>query len=208
MSTRDLKQWAWEKKSELVVVLVFGALAILNLCLVLWTSRKIDAMTTILMCIAMSPLLLPLSAKYLEEFSVGINGFKGKSRQTSLPADEVKRREKAPTAATPLAESAVIPDFNQWPEEARKVLGTLWKNQREIFPKMDQRFGFKVERPSMIQPSYINGIHWLLQYALIIFDDRGFSFLSDAGIDYCQKHTAEIDKQSDLYSGFKHYFGP
>lgn len=107
--------------------------------------------------------------------------------------------------------------FNEFPEEqvpanefpkltppARKVLGTLWKYQVELFGPQDiRRWGFVVSPKSPDFHPFTLGALELMQKQLVLFGPNGFLFLTNAGIDFCTKWNDSVAAQKELYSNFK-----
>jgi len=100
---------------------------------------------------------------------------------------------------------AGLPDFKEWPQQARKIFRTLWKHQQELFANRDdQRFGFRVEQTSPEFGAFLTGLFWLRDNYLVVVDSRGFCFLSDVGLSLCKTHSTAINQENDFYSEFGH----
>ena len=134
--------------------------------------------------------------------------------RSALPALNVKQLEggskvlaiesqAAANAAAPELAPAAPPAFAAFLPQTRKVLKTLWMFQQKQFPNdTTKRWGFGVSLGSPDYMAYSNGLLELLKHSLAAVDARGFCFLSDAGIAYCQQHNADIAAETEFYGTF------
>ncbi len=134
--------------------------------------------------------------------------------RATLPAQNVKQLEggtkalaigsqAAAAAAAPDGAPADPPAFAALRSQTRKVLKTLWLFQQKQFPNdTTKRWGFGVALGSPDYMAYSTGLLEAIKNGLAAVDARGFCFLSDAGIAYCQQRHADISAEPEFYGAF------
>ncbi len=134
--------------------------------------------------------------------------------QAALPVQNVKKLEgesktlameskAAPDAAAPEVAQTGSPSFADLSPQTRKVLKTLWMFQQKQFPNdTTKRWGFGVSLGAPDYLYYSTGVREALKYRLVAIDPRGFAFLTDAGIAYCQQHDAALAAEPEFYGTF------
>lgn len=187
----------WEIFCWLIVPIVFGYFCFLSI------TKKFDVskLQIFLAAIALSPWMLKLLARYMSEFNIGLKGVSGKTREGVRNKDELEGRkliefvnEKAPKTES---------EFGKLLPQTKKVLRTLWKYQVEQFGPDDiRRWGFAVSAAAPDYNDFGLGVLELLRQQLAATDSRGLVFLTNAGVDFCKKHNAEIVSYPDNYSHF------
>jgi len=168
------------------------------------TGHDATWMQFFLAILAFSPWLLRIFARYLAEFSIGPTGVSGKIRQSVINKAELATRGFAMAANEAPAEPKPSDEFLALTSPARKVLGTLWKYQVELFGDKDiRRWGFVVDPKSPDFHPFNFGALELMQKQLVLFGPNGFLFLTNTGIDFCNKWNESVAAQKELYSNFK-----
>lgn len=88
--------------------------------------------------------------------------------------------------------------FGELTPGSRKLLKTLWKFQCEHFPDdRAKRWGFK----SDALPISMSALSLRIE-GLITMDDRGFWFLTDKGIAFCEANAHLLHMETEFYSNF------
>lgn len=154
--------------------------------------------------LALSPWLLRIFARYLEEFNISPSGVSGKVRQSVINRAELV--SPGPTSAVNEVPRAQGPadKFLALTPPAKKVLGTLWKYQVELFGDKDiRRWGFVVGPNSPDFHPFNLGALELMQQQLALFGPNGFLFLTNQGIEFCSQWNSSVVAQKELYSNFK-----
>jgi len=188
----------WEVVCWLIVPVVFGYLCYGSI------AKKFDVsvLQICLAAIALSPWILRLLPRYLSEFDIGLKGVSGKTKQGTVNKDEIEGKKLVFLTEERIvgtAESA----FGKLLPQPKKVVRTLWKYQVEQFGPHDiRRWGFAVGTGAHDYHDFSLGVLELMRMHLVAFDSRGFVFLTDAGVEFCEKHNAEIVKYPDYYSSF------
>jgi hypothetical protein len=191
-----IRRWFIEGSPWIVVPVAYGYLA--------WRSVFLhQAITVMEFCVvsaALSPWLLSLATRYLSEFNIGPKGVSGKTREMVRDSAEIDRSQPQDLAnIRPPAAS----EFGKLIVEAKKVLRTLWKFQTEHFgANYDKRWGFGVGPGAPDYSSFLLGVSDLVKRHFVYVDSRGFVFLTNLGIEFCQEHTEEINNYPDYYSRF------
>ncbi|MAS92065.1 MAG: hypothetical protein CMO55_02620 [Verrucomicrobiales bacterium] len=86
--------------------------------------------------------------------------------------------------------------------DAKKVLRTLWKYQTEMFPDYSARWGFGV---GIGAPDYRNfqlGVDELRKFELASVDQKGFCYLTQRGIQFCEGNRDAIEVGGETYDDF------
>ena len=193
-------------KHKLGIAIPFGILTLINL----FCPHKVDWMTFVLAFLAASPWLLPLFAANFDEFAISLQGISGKTRRGTATAAEVEAASPPPPRALAIA-PAVAPEAapNQPPAftsllpQTRKVLKTLWKFQQQQFPNDNsKRWGFTVGIRAPDYMAYSLGLLEAIRFGFVAVDARGFSFLTDVGLAYCQQQDPAIAAETEFYGTF------
>jgi hypothetical protein len=210
------------------IPIVFGGLAILHL-----TGRfKVDWIVILLACLALCPQFFPILSEYMEEISLGLQGFRAKPRSSvirglgqpglepSAPisaggatnaSQSTAARETAPPTLPvttfqrvgPLPVSELPPPATVFMDEARKILKTLWHYQNTLYPgNPSNRWCFTVPRRSADYMSFSLGQLQVISADLIGIDGRGFTFLNDRGLAYCTRFDREVLEFPAMYDNF------
>lgn len=168
------------------------------------TGHDATWMQFFLAILALSPWLLRIFARYLEELNISPAGVSGKIRQSVINRAELAPPGFAMATNESPGERKPADDFLALTTPAKKVLGTLWKYQVELFgDKGISRWGFVVSPKSPDFHPFTLGALELMQKQLALFGPNGFLFLTNAGIDFCNKWNESVAAQKELYSNFK-----
>ena len=168
------------------------------------TGHDATWMQFFLAVLALSPWLLRIFARYLEEFNISPSGVSGKIRQSVINSAELAPQSLAMAANEAPEGRKLADDFPALTLPAKKVLGTLWKYQVELFGPQDiRRWGFVVSPKSPDFHPFTLGALELMQKQLALFGPNGFLFLTNAGIEFCNKWNEPVAAQKELYSNFK-----
>ena len=168
------------------------------------TGHDTTWMQFFLTTLALSPWLLRIFSRYLSEFSIGPSGVSGKIQQSVVNRAVLSTSGFAMAANEAPSERIHADEFNALTPPARKVLGTLWKYQVELFGDKDiRRWGFVVGPKSQDFHPFTLGALELIQKQLALFGPNGFLFLTNTGIDFCNKWNESVAAQKELYSNFK-----
>lgn len=183
----------------LIIPGVFGALLIYSY----YIGKDVSWMQFILATVGVSPWLLRIFTVYLSEFSFGPSGVSGKTKQAVANKDEIDNPQLSSTIKETRAPQVEENKFSDLLPQSKKVLRTLWKYQVEHFgPKDIRRWGFSVGTNALDYSSFSLGILELIKIHLISIDSRGFIFLTNKGIAFCQNENAHISSYPDYYSHF------
>ncbi len=143
--------------------------------------------------------MLPYIAEFVQEIR-----FDKEGASVALRSGK-KKREDLPVVADPQvnAQAAAVPAFATLPEDNRRILKTLWNFQVPHDSTLQTRWGFSVPPGVFSYSSFVRGIADLMSRSMIHMDSRGLVFLLDAGVTYCQTHSAEIAREPLFYREFK-----
>lgn len=168
------------------------------------TGHDTTWMQFFLATLALSPWLLRIFARYLSEFSIGPSGVSGKIRESTANQQDVEGLQGEPAPRRAPVGSEPTDEFLSLTPPARKVLGTLWKYQVELFgDKSVSRWGFVVGPKSPEFQPFTLGALELMQKRLALFGPNGFLFLTNQGIEFCTQWNKSVVGQKDHYSNFK-----
>jgi hypothetical protein len=134
--------------------------------------------------------------------------------KTSVP--EMPRSLAAPAPAPALAPVAHVepppvaaippqpePNPNTFLVQEKKVLGTLWKYQKLIFPGSTQnRWTFTASQGSPDYMLFSIGFIHLLKRGLADIAPNGQVMLTNDGFEFCQRHDAQISSWRDTFDRF------
>jgi hypothetical protein len=189
----------WEAFCWLIIPAVFGSLLIYSH----YIGKDISWMQFILAAVAVSPWLLRLFTGYLSEFSFGPSGVSGKTKQAVANKGEIDKPKLTAESADAPKPQAAEEKFSNLLPQTKKVLRTLWKYQVEHFGPTDiRRWGFSVGTNAPDYRSFSLGLLELINLHLVSVDTRGFAFLTNDGIVFCQKENESVSSYPDYYSHF------
>jgi hypothetical protein len=121
---------------------------------------------------------------------------------TRKPGDTDFHQSLSPNTRAAVID-ALLPGFDDFPREAKKVLATLWNFQRAYFPaRVGGRWTFLVNPGAKDGDPFGHGATILLRYGLAGYAGNGQLALTDAGIEYCKRHDAKISLWPDIYTTF------
>lgn len=108
----------------------------------------------------------------------------------------LKRKSQASTTDPPEPTGKGISEsFESLPEEANKVVSTLWKHQKEYFGDNPRkgRWSFVVALGGPNFPDYLMGVGEGIKRGLVTIDPKsGQCLLTDAGVYYCEKNEEKL----------------
>ncbi len=94
------------------------------------------------------------------------------------------------------------PPFDTLSSDGKKILATLWKNQRKYYPSsVNGRWTFIVNTAASDYLQFARGMVALAAYGFVGFAGNGQLALTDSGLEYCQRHP-EIANWPITYDQF------
>lgn len=140
--------------------------------------------------------LLPQISRLIEYIKAGKDGVEMKTRSGYVSAEEIERQAK-------LKKQGVVSDFAREAEDAKKILKSLWHFQRDCYGlNSPTRWGFVVGSNSPAYPGFLAGSVALAIKGLIFKEPSGMLFLTNEGLEFCQRHAAELDAYPIYYKDF------
>ena len=120
----------------------------------------------------------------------GLLKYRPREGNVAIPIQPTKEQEKSP--------------FYKISSEARRVLATLWQQQKANFPNtLNNLWTFTVPLGSPNYPDFLRGISELMNIHYIsISPSNGHVMISSAGVDFCRDNDAEISSYKDVYTLF------
>jgi len=180
----------WNRLKRAVVANMITIFTIFTVVMALshliWPKAAIDSIFIALIVLAAIPWLAPL----LRTFELP-GGFKFELLQQGT------RDTSPPIQPPPILE----PQPRGFSADARKILATLWKYQREYFgdKPTEKRWTFVVNPTAPVFSSYLSGLAELVRKGIaIVAPDNWHCMLTDVGLQYCRNHPNEV-VETDVY---------
>ena len=118
-------------------------------------------------------------------------------------AGEAGERAGGSAPGFPNAPISLVPDPNALTREEKKMLRTLWKQQKLYLDKGEALlWGFTVGPAATDYPEFVLAYGNLAQRGFVNMDPRNLVFLSDPGINYCRLFADRIGMDGEAWTKF------
>jgi len=152
-------------------------------------------------------ILFGLNGLRLTKLSLGgASAEAARRRQATASAEEVQSMSPPAGGAAlgaGLHAAAPLGNFADFSPEAKKVLATLARYQRNHDATNANRWGFAVGPGASDHREFLLGVGFLYSHGLIAIDLRGLVYLNNDGVQFVQNNHAAIDAYPAYYQNFR-----
>jgi hypothetical protein len=167
------------------------------------TDADPNSLTLAMLIVGSALLAFGINGLKLTKFSSPMFGaetanFSGKDEPVSQISDFSKE-----TLSNFSAPSKSKIDFEQLSPSEKKILKTLWPNQKAYRGPPEKRWGFKVSPQSPEFLEFTFGLNALIPKGIVgIGAKRGLVYLTDAGIKFCEESEDKVLAYPHFYKDF------
>jgi len=172
-------------------ITTIGAIALLVLALI--PHVKLNWIHVALLVVALFPWYLHA----IRTLKVG-----GTEVEFDRAQDTTDQLPPAPSAPSTPAQPTSAPAGDPLADpNARRILATLWRYQRQHFANDDtRRWTFTVHPFAPAYPDFVTGLALLLRRGLaVVAPENNHCMLSNEGLAFCRQHATELEAEQDMY---------
>jgi hypothetical protein len=172
-----------------------GVIALLHITKVV----NVDGYALGLLILTFLPVVLKTITTYFESFKIGKDGVEAKAFADKHGKTAAELEERI------LAYNSNEPPVSPFPfhGESRAILATLWHYQKRTFGEDSlQRWGFGIGLGALDFRAFQNGLIPLITANYVHQDQRGISYLTNEGVQFCKEQTAILDADGPHYTQF------